>query len=415
MVPKGWNIIKIEEFAEVKTGGTPSRQNPSYWDGSIPWMASGEIHQKYIKNTAEFITEEGLNNSNARWLPEKTVMIALNGQGKTRGSVGILQTSVTCNQSLAGFIVNHQICHPEYLLFYLDDKYQFLRDLSGDEGRNGLNLKLLREIEVSLPPLSEQKRIAEILSSVDEAIASTQAVIDQTRKVKQGLLQQLLTRGIGHTRFKESAIGKIPEEWKVVNFASLAQVGPQNGIYKSKDDYGSGIPMIDMGDIFSSNIIKECERRCVRLTKGEQEKFALEFGDLLFARRSLVAEGSGKCSIVGHHSINPVFESSIIRFRLKSDISSSLFYFYYWESPIGMKLRRVITRQVAVSGITGKDLEKLPVALPPLNEQIKITSILESLDEQIASNELEIIHLNSVKKGLMQDLLTGRVRTGVTP
>ncbi|MBD2181871.1 restriction endonuclease subunit S [Planktothrix sp. FACHB-1355] len=266
------------------------------------------------------------------------------------------------------------------------------------------------KIKLVLPPLSEQKKIAEILGSVDEAIASTQAVIDQTRKVKQGLLQQLLTKGIGHTKFKESAIGKIPESWEVVPFDSLALIGPQNGIYKSKDDYGSGVPMIDMGAIFGSDIIEEVERRCVRLTEDEYEKFALKEGDLLFARRSLVAEGSGKCSILGYHNIEPVFESSIIRFRLKPNLGNPLFYFYYWESPLGKKQRLEITRQVAVSGITGKDLSKLLVPLPPINEQIRISKILKNIDKQIDSNDLTINQLNLLKRGLMQDLLTGKVR-----
>ena len=167
MIPNDWVRCKLGKLAKVKTGGTPKRMEPHYWGGDIPWMSSGEIHKRYINGTKEFITEDGLKSSNACLLPQETVMIALNGQGRTRGTVAILRTPVTCNQSLAGFITHNNILNANYLFFYLDSKYQSLRDLSGDHGRNGLNLKLLREIEIYLPPLPEQKKIAAILSSVE--------------------------------------------------------------------------------------------------------------------------------------------------------------------------------------------------------------------------------------------------------
>ena len=109
MMPNDWARCKLGKLAKIKTGGTPSRVEPHYWGGDIPWMSSGEIHKRYINDTKEFITEDGLKSSNACLLPQETVMIALNGQGRTRGTVAILRTPVTCNQSLAGFIAHNNI------------------------------------------------------------------------------------------------------------------------------------------------------------------------------------------------------------------------------------------------------------------------------------------------------------------
>jgi type I restriction enzyme S subunit len=111
-VPEHWKHTKIIYYSQLKTGGTPNRDTEEYWiDGTINWMSSGEINKKYVFDTEQKITISGLNNSNATMLPKDTVMIALNGQGKTKGMVAVLKTETTCNQSLAGFICDEQDLH----------------------------------------------------------------------------------------------------------------------------------------------------------------------------------------------------------------------------------------------------------------------------------------------------------------
>lgn len=170
------NRVKLGEIAEIKTGGTPSRRTKSYWGGDIPWMSSGEVHQEIINETAEHITEDGLNNSNARWLPKNTVIIALNGQGKTKGTVSLLGIPLTCNQSLAGIICDDNAILPEYLLYTLKNRYWELRGLAGGDNRSGLNLGLLRNLKICCPNLSEQlfilKHIKEIKKEMTLAMNS---------------------------------------------------------------------------------------------------------------------------------------------------------------------------------------------------------------------------------------------------
>ena len=100
-LPDDWQVAQLGDVAQVETGGTPSRSQSTYWGGSIPWMASGEINQRRVNATAELITLEGLKNSNAKLFPPGTVMVAMNGQGATRGKVGVLDIEAACNQSLA--------------------------------------------------------------------------------------------------------------------------------------------------------------------------------------------------------------------------------------------------------------------------------------------------------------------------
>ena len=213
-IPEEWEVIKIDHFCDVKTGGTPSTKNKDYWDGDILWMSSGEINKKFVYNTEKKITQKGLENSNARILPADSVMMALNGQGKTRGSVAVLKIPSTCNQSLACMIPNEKITHYLYLFYNLQSRYSEIRNYTGDTGREGLNLRIIKDMNVPLPPLPEQQKIASILSKVDEQIEQTEQIIEKTELLKKGLMQKLFTKGIGHTKFKKTELGEIPEEWE---------------------------------------------------------------------------------------------------------------------------------------------------------------------------------------------------------
>ena len=152
-------IKTIGEICQVKTGGTPKREESKYWNGDVPWMSSGEIHEMFVSKTVEYITQEGLKNSNARMLPINSVLIAMNGQGKTRGTVAVNKIPLTCNQSIAAVICEEDKLLPDFLFHYLSSKYEEMRSVTG-EGRNGLNLGLIRSFKVPLLGLDKQKSIS---------------------------------------------------------------------------------------------------------------------------------------------------------------------------------------------------------------------------------------------------------------
>ncbi|MFR3173837.1 MAG: restriction endonuclease subunit S, partial [Clostridium sp.] len=224
-IPSEWAISKIGELTEIKTGGTPSTKCEKYWkDGDIPWMASGDVNKKIINEVDGRITKSGMENSAAKLLPKDTVMIALNGQGKTKGTVAYLNIELTCNQSLAGFLPSYNVFNSKYLYYNLQSRYFEIRGLAGDGARNGLNLGLLREILIPIPSIKEQEKIASILSTVDEQIDNVDALIEKNKELKKGLMQTLLTKGIGHTKFKKTEIGEIPEEWDVKKLECVFEI-----------------------------------------------------------------------------------------------------------------------------------------------------------------------------------------------
>ena len=141
-----------------------------------------------------------------------------------------------------------------------------------------------------------------------------------------------------------------------------------------------------MGELFANPRLRDVDMKRVELTGSEQRRFGLQAGDLLFARRSLVAEGAGKCSVVLETNEPTAFESSIIRARPDPTKADPLFLYYYFNSPTGLHVLDTIRRHVAVAGITGTDLVQLPVGIPPLSEQRAIAHILGTLDDKIEQN-----------------------------
>ena len=190
-IPVGWEVVRLSDVAEIETGGTPSRSEPSFWGGSIPWMASGEINQRRLRETAERITIGGLRNSNAKIFPRGTVMIAMNGQGTTRGKACILDIEAACNQSLAA-IRSGMWCRNRFLFYLLDSAYEELRRITGD-GRNGLNLKLLRAFRIPLPSLDEQEAICTILNRVDVALESVSHELHGLQSLRTSAANALLS------------------------------------------------------------------------------------------------------------------------------------------------------------------------------------------------------------------------------
>ena len=175
-------------------------------------------------------------------------------------------------------------------------------------------------------------------------------------------------------------------QWRQVQFAQLLSEPVRNGVYKRKEFHGRGVKVVNMGELFANPRLRDVEMRRIVMSESEQHRFGVQAGDLLFARRSLVAEGAGKCSVVLDTNELTVFESSIIRARPDPTKSNHLFLYYYFNSPLGLHALDTIRRQVAVAGITGTDLAQLSLKVPPLPEQRAIARVLGALDDKIELN-----------------------------
>lgn len=395
-IPSEWAISKIGELTEIKTGGTPSTKCEKYWkDGDIPWMASGDVNKKIINEVDGRITKSGMENSAAKLLPKDTVMIALNGQGKTKGTVAYLNIELTCNQSLAGFLPSYNVFNSKYLYYNLQSRYFEIRGLAGDGARNGLNLGLLREILIPIPSIKEQEKIASILSTVDEQIDNVDALIEKNKELKKGLMQTLLTKGIGHTKFKKTEIGEIPEEWDVKKLECVFEIldSMRKPIKASdRDKIEGNIPYYGASGVID----------WINDYIFDEELILLgEDGENLNSRNSdLAFKIFGKTWVNNH--------AHVFRVINKKECNID-FMVYYLEA----KDYSIYIAGSAQPKITQAQCRKFLLPLPEKQEQDKIASILLESDKKIEEYENKKQKLEELKKGLMQQLLTGMIRVTV--
>ena len=415
-VPDGWERKKINGIARVETGGTPSTKNSSFWGGNILWMSSGEVNNKKIYDTEKKITEEGVQNSNAKILPTNTILMALNGQGKTRGMVAINKVPLTCNQSLAGIICNENQLYYLFLFYTLERRYKEIRSITGNSGREGLNLGIIKEIKIALPSILEQQKIADILSKVDELIELTEKIIDETGELKKGLMQKLLTKGIGHTKFKKTEFGEIPVGWEIkkigdfiINLDAGVSVNSKNRV-ANDGEFGILKTSAAFNGIFSP-------RKHKTINTNEISKACINpKADNIIISRMNTSELVGESAYIAKDYPNLFLPDRLwqTNFKNKKEICVKWLSFLLTSN----KIKKIISNAAtgtsgSMKNISKKFIFNLKISTPSLSEQKQIASILSKVDEQIQDNKKELKHLRELKKGLMQDLLTGKVRVSV--
>jgi len=170
-LPYGWRTVRVSDVASVFVGGTPARQRPDYWGGGVPWVSSGEVANGRIASTRETISQLGLRESSAKIYPIGTVLIAMIGEGKTRGQAAILDIEASTNQNVAGLIARENAVDPEYLWRWALAQYESTRAAGRGGNQSALNKRKVGDLEIKLPPLMEQR---EIVARIDELLKSAE-------------------------------------------------------------------------------------------------------------------------------------------------------------------------------------------------------------------------------------------------
>ena len=191
-IPVSWLKIRFGEVFEVEVGATPSRRIPAYWNGSISWVSSGEVHFNTINFTRECITEEGLKHASTNLHPIGTVMLAMIGEGKTRGQAAILNTPSAHNQNTAAILVSKTPCHPKYVYYFLQMNYENTRRVGSGNNQKALNKERVRALLFPFSSFEEQKIIVEEIESRLSICEQVQKMIDQSLQKAEVLRQSIL-------------------------------------------------------------------------------------------------------------------------------------------------------------------------------------------------------------------------------
>lgn len=386
MVPEGWNIKPLSEIAKVTSGGTPSRTKPEYWkNGTVPWIRTTDVQNciLYPEDTQEYISEQGLENSSAKLVPIGTILLAMIGQGKTRGQVALLKFEASTNQNSAAIILNSDQ-EPDFHFNFLLSQYEKIRGMSNSAGQSNLSGALVKAIKVPVPPLLEQKKIAQILSTWDKAITTTEQLLANSLQQKKALMQQLLT---GKKRLLDNNGIRFSGNWKKVELGELLDYKQPTPYLVRSTDYSNDFatPVLTAGKTFILGYTDETDGiydSGLPVIIFDDFTTATQFVDFPFkAKSSAMKILTAKPGVM----IQYVFE-----------IMQMLNFI------IGGHQRHWISIY-----------SNLVVSLPSAEEQQKIIDVLSAADQETNALQQKLTHLNQEKKALMQQLLTGKRRVKI--
>ncbi len=279
--------------------------------------------------------------------------------------------------------------------------------------RAKLNQADMRDIELLLPPFLEQQKIASILTAVDDVIESTQAQINKLKNLKTGMMQELLTKGIGHTEFKDSPVGRIPKAWSFSSIGALAEQvkpGPFGSSITKSMYVVSGYKVYGQEQVIAGNL-KVGNYYVTQEKYEELSAFQVRAGEILI---SLVGT-FGQILIVPDNFEPGIINPRLLKLRMPKNKVHSGFITHQLRSEFVVDQLNRFQQGGTMGVLSGATLKPVMLVVPPLAEQEKISKLLSTLDENIFVKEAKKLKLVNHKKALMQDLLTGKVRVKVTP
>ncbi len=403
MVPSGWKKGVIEDIAKVSSGGTPSRQNDSYWlDGQIPWVTTTEVQFGVINDTEQKITEAGLKNSSAKLFPKDTILMAMYGQGKTRGQVAKLGIEASTNQACAALLLNEGF-EVDYYYQYLVSQYENIRELANSGGQQNLSAGIIKGIHVPIPPQLEQSKIAKILSTWDNAISATERLIDNNQQQKKALMQQLLT---GKKRLLDNSGKAFEGDYDRVNLSELATIDKSSLGKKTSADFE--FSYISLSDVETGKIAGKLEKH-VYASSPSRARRIVSNGDILLATvrpnlkgfAKVKSEHDGMIASTGFSVLTP-----------KRNVSGSYLYHYLFSCHITGQINALVVGS-NYPAINSSDVSGLKVYIPCYDEQKKVAIVLNNAEESLAQLEQQLTDLKQEKKALMQQLLTGKRRVNL--
>lgn len=401
-IPNGWiktNLFDGDYFDIVKSG-------IEKFSGEKKYLSTSSIDRDKIVNIEAMVSFDN-RHSRANMLPvDSSVWFA-----KMKNTIKVtvadqdMENSAILSTGFFGVIPKKDKVLSSYLKqIFLSDYFNNLKDNnSTGSTMQGINNNGIQKIDILLPSLVEQKKITAILSAVDKKIEKNDEIVLQTEKLKKGLMQDLFTKGIGHKKFKKTEVGPIPEEWEISKLSEIAKVERGKFSHRPRNApefYGGSIPFIQTGDVVNSN------GKISSYTQTLNEK-GLSVSRL-FKKGTIVITIAANIGDTGILQFDSCFPDSLIGITPSEKINP-IFLEYYLRTK--KEYLNSISTQSAQKNINLEKLNPLLIKVPPKNEQKKIAEILSSTDEKILMNTKYGEKLNRLKKGLMQDLLSGKVRT----
>lgn len=390
-----WTTVKVSDFAEVVTGGTPSTSNNAYWEsGTIPWLPSGACQNCVIDSANTFITELGLLESSAKMMPPNTVVIALTGA--TTGKVGLLAIDACANQSVTGILPSEKYV-PTYLFHYLRSIREKVIGDSYGGAQKHISQGYVKNMEIPLPPLDIQHRIATLLDKAQSLITARREQIAVLDKLSKDLFVEMFgdpTRN--------------PYNYSVVKMGTLGTF--KNGMNYSQNESGTVIKCLGVGDFGALYSVNTATLSSISLTNMPSDGYILQNGDIVFVRSNGSKELVGRSIMIENHTGEKVtFSGFCIRLR----ITDSEIHPLYLNSLLHLdETRNALfrtTRGANIQNLNQQMLSALDILKPPFEKQQEYVTRIEAISRQKARLNESLSELESLYKSLTQRAFAGEL------
>lgn len=413
-IPEGWSKNKVIRLFDIIGSGTTPKNITSDFP-VVNWIQSGDITGSFMPTCKNVISANLLSQYSAlKVYPAPFIIIAMYGASVGNASISLIDGCV--NQACC--VLSSPSCNLHYAFYVIKSAQSYLVRKAVGGGQPNISQETIKQLWLPLPPLSTQDIIVRNLdatcSKIDDLLSSVHASIEEYKKLKQAVITQAVTKGVrGEREMKDSGvdyIGQIPAEWVL---GKLRNVGDtQNGISKSSEFFGKGFPFVSYSDVYKNYSLPSTVSGLVDSTSEEQKRYSVKKGDIFFTRTSETIEEVGFSCVCEKDIPNATFAGFLIRVRPFSDKLYTPYAKYYFRSS-HLRFYLVKEMNLVTRASLGQSLLKsMPVLLPPLEEQKEIADYLDTkcaeIDKLIAKKEQLVKELDSYKKSLIYEVVTGK-------
>jgi type I restriction enzyme S subunit len=391
-----WKEYKLGNLcSRVCSGGTPSSRHSEYYDGNIPWLNTKEINFNRIYSTEKCITEEGLNNSSAKWIEENSVIVAM--YGATAGKAAIAKIPLTTNQACCNLTINSSLADYNFVYYHLCNKFTELASLANGGAQQNLNAQIIKEFPIPLPSLNEQRKIASILSSLDDKIEVNRKINENLEQQAQALFKSWFVdfEPFKNGEFVESELGMIPKGWKLKRIYEHIDV-IYGAPYKSSlfNDKKEGLPLIRIRDLktnspqfYTSEILPNTEY--------------IEAGDI-------VAGMDAEFTPYIWLGERGVLNQRCCKFKGKYEGISN-YYILFLVKP-ELEYVQSYKTGTTVSHLGKSDIDRFVFLTPPLDIVLAFSEIVNPMIKEVVNRAKEARRLATLRDTLLPKLMSGELK-----
>lgn len=398
LIPEDWEVKKLGEIGNIITGSTPSTTNLEYYkNGTFDFIGPADLNSnKYIDNAEKKVTEKGLNVG--RILKQKSVLVTC--IGSTIGKIGINKNICITNQQINAIETDKN--NSDFIYYSILERKGRLKLIAGEQAVPVLNKTEFSKFKIPLPPLLEQKKIADCLSTWDVAIEKQSALINALTDRKKALMQQLLT---GKKR-----LPGFSGEWKEVKLGDIGEISSA-GVDKNIVEGEKPIRLLNFLDVYRRDFLYSHEQNhWVTANDYKIEKCSIKKGDVFFTPSSEVPNDIAISAVAMEDFDNVVYSYHIVRFRIKEKWDLRYKAYAFKTDEFFKQAQRICDGSGQRYVISQNNLKNIKIRVPSLEEQTAIAEILATADRELQLQKDKLAQLQTQKEGLMQVLLTGKKR-----